>query len=410
MDRPNIILIEYSHRFPHYLPLIQNFDANYLKEEKFSDGSFDKYKVDLAICADEFQPSTFRNILSCKKAGVPVLHIPDGILEWRNMYEHPRSFSENGGMPIHQPHFADKIACIGRNQARMMEAWGSIGKCEVVGCARFDSYIGHVKEKRKSDEPFKILVTTAKKPAFTHEQKNLVDRSLIDLFDWCKGVDYVINGQKIKLFYRFMDNRFSSFCNDSIENCSKGSLNNVLKMVDAVVTTPSTVMLEAMLCNIPVVKLDYTNSPVFTPTIWNITAPEHISSVVSELLDPPAPKMLHQQIILHDCLECNTPAIERLIVLVEEMIRFGVQLKNNKTKLIFPHRIIPISPAVDSYVEPMFDLRELYPGHPVFSRTDTVQLQLENGQLKQELKRLKETLSWRITSPLRKVIEFYLRK
>lgn len=407
MIKPNILLLEYSHRYQHYLPLIESFDANYFKVEKFSEV---KYKVDLAICADEYQPSTFRNILSCKKAGIPVLHIPDGILEWRNMYDHPRSFSDNSGMPLHQPHFTDKIACIGRNQARMMESWGSVGKCEVVGCARFDSYLASDFKKSETAEPFKLLVTTAKQPAFTSEQKKLVDSSLNDLFAWCKSVDYVINGKKIKLACRFIDVGSYDAHNSAIEDCSKDRLIDVLKRVDAVITTPSTVMLEGMLCNIPVVKLDYTNSPVFTPAIWNITAPQHIGAVMSDLLDPPVQKMLHQQIVLHDCLECATPAIERLILLVEAMISAGVKSRREKTKLTFPHRIIPISPAVDSPFEPMFDLEKLYPGHSVFSRIDTVQLQLENGQLKQELKKIKETLSWRITSPLRKVIEFSLRK
>lgn len=410
MTKPKILLLEYSQRYIHYMPLIDCFDANYLKAEKFSEDLFDKQRVDLTVCADEFQPSTFRNILSSKKAGVPVLHIPDGILEWRNMYEHPRALSSNGGVPIHQPHFADKIACIGRNQARMMEAWGSLGKCEVVGCARFDSHIGNDFKKYDSIDPFKILVTTAKTSAFTPDQKELVDSSLKDLFDYCKSVDYVINGKKIKLFCRFINVSSYNSCNEPIEEISKGSLSDALKMVDAVVTTPSTVMLEAMLFKIPVVKLDYTNSPSFTPTIWNITAPRHIRKVFTELLNPSAQKMLHQQIILHDCLECTSPAKERLVPLVEVMIRVGKQSQKNKTELSFPYRIIPVSPEVDAYVEPTFDLRKLYPNHPVFSKMDTVQLQLENGQLKQELKRIKETLSWRITSPLRKAIEFYLRK
>ena len=415
MRKPNLLLLEYSQRSQHYKPLMDCFDANYSILDKFSKNYFDEFDIDLTVCADECVPDTFRNILSSKKAGVPVLHIPDGILEWRNIYEHQRAFSSSLGMPLHQPHVSDKIACIGRNQARMMESWGSLGKCEVVGCARFDSYIGCASNDRKDDEPFRILITTAKTIAFTIEQELLIVESYKCLFDWLENIDYVISGRKIELLYRSVNDGIQFPNNEHYIDCSGCSLQSSLMDADAVVSTPSTVILEAMLHEVPVVKMDYTNSPCFVPAVWNITAPQHIESVFTELINPPPPKILHQNIILHDCLECMSPAKERLVRLVESMIETKLKCVNSKSNLSFSHRIIPISPYIDAHVEQGFDLKELYPNHPVFSNMDTIQLQLENGQLSLQIEELKlcieklvNSLSWRVTLPLRKIVEFWL--
>ena len=67
-------------------------------------------------------------------------------------------------------------------------------------------------------------------------------------------------------------------------------LATLLEQVDAVITAPSTAMLEAMLLNLPVAALDYHNVPRYVPTAWTISAPEHIAGTLRELLDPSRPE------------------------------------------------------------------------------------------------------------------------
>ena len=43
---------------------------------------------------------------------------------------------------IFQPVVGHKIACLGRSQARILESWGNVGKCEIVGAPRLDRLIG----------------------------------------------------------------------------------------------------------------------------------------------------------------------------------------------------------------------------------------------------------------------------
>jgi len=66
---------------------------------------------------------------------VPILILADGVLEYRNTWQHE-------GLPkgsMFQPVFGHKLACIGSGQARLIESWGNPGRCEVVGFPPLDS-------------------------------------------------------------------------------------------------------------------------------------------------------------------------------------------------------------------------------------------------------------------------------
>ena len=96
-----------------------------------------------------------------------------------------------------------------------------------------------------------------------------------------------------------------------------------LGAVDAVVTTPSTAALEAMLCGKPVALLDYTNSPQYLGAAWCMTAQPHLDAILPALLVPTAERLLFQEQALHDALECRGPAGPRLALLMQSMIEAG---------------------------------------------------------------------------------------
>jgi len=114
----------------------------------------------------------------------------------------------------------------------------------------------------------------------------------------------------------------------------------MLHQADALITTPSTTLLEGMLCGIPVAMLDYTNSPPYVPAAWTITARDHRDLVLPELLTPPEPRMQFQDMVLHDALECDSPASPRMVKLVERMVEIGGQCRSKGNPLAFPARIL----------------------------------------------------------------------
>ena len=167
-----------------------------------------------------------------------------------------------------------------------------------------------------------------------------------------------------------------------VTDLSGRELAEVLQKVDAVISTPSTSMIEAMLLGLPVAVLDYCNCPHYVQPAWRITAAEQILPVLAELVATPAPKMLFQETTLHDTLECASPAAPRLLRLADEMLRRGQAARAAGVAPVFPARLVPVEGGVPAVTENRFDPAALYPGHAPFSERNLHALQVEVGQLR----------------------------
>jgi glycosyltransferase involved in cell wall biosynthesis/2-polyprenyl-3-methyl-5-hydroxy-6-metoxy-1,4-benzoquinol methylase len=291
------------------------------------------------------------------RAGIPTLILADGILEYRNIWEHPQL--RPGA--VFQPVLGHKIACLGRSQARYLESWGNAGKCEVTGSPRFDRYYGLRRRQKPLEEPFQILVMTALTPCFDERQHRLVLTALRHVKEFF-AEQQTIGEFGLKPVWRLTQGLALELDVASTANDLTGrELAEVLQTVDAVVTTPSTAMLEAMMLGLPVAVLDYTNSPLYVHPAWHITAQQQVPAVIAELLQPPAPKMLFQETTLHDCLQCSTPAAPRLIRILMEMMDCRRRAEESGKPLLFPDRILEDALAGPSQQENRFELETLYP-------------------------------------------------
>jgi hypothetical protein len=161
-------------------------------------------------------------------------------------------------------------------------------------------------------------------------------------------------------------------------------LADALQSVDAVITTPSTAMLEAMLLNKPVALLNYHNCPDYVPAAWKISAPQHIEPVIAELLEVPAAKMMYQQTVLHDSLECESKATDRLLTLVQEMMHIGQQCRESGKTLEFPFRILTESKVPENEM----NLAELYPLRRSLRVEDNTKLKVMVSHLERHIKKL----------------------
>lgn len=348
-------------------------------------------KPSLVLCVNDFHFDVVRCLDAAKSHGIPSLVIQDGILEWRCQYENP-SFGYGGGAPQHQPVMADKIACIGFQSARQIAAWGNAHKVEVTGMPRLD-YLQGRSGTRKSTNT--ILVMTAKKPGFTPEQTDITLKSLRDLkgyFETRDDIDVVWRITKGLDRELGVENRLKSL--DSAD------LVTVLENVDAVITTPSTAMLEAMLLDLPVALLDYHNTPRFVQTAWAITCQSQIECMVSDILDPLAVKMMHQRDCLQDTLFLGQ-ASQRVADLIVRMI--SKPLAANMMEL---H---PFDPS-QSYAS--IQLSNMYPDNPAFRQNDLDDLRIRHARLAKDYERLKIELSRRqwsfyVNRLIAKVLRFH---
>jgi SAM-dependent methyltransferase len=286
---------------------------------------------------------------------IPVLILADGILEYRNTWEHPQI--ENGA--IFQPVLGHKIATIGRSQSRWLESWGNAGKCETVGLPRLDRHCALPRRQRRTNEPFRILVNTAITPYFTEAHREKVTASLRDLKSFFDTVA-TINGIKLEPVWRLTKGLDVEIgVSSHAFEFSGHEMAVALQQVDAVITTPSTVILEGMYFGLPVAVLDYCNTPHYVSTAWRITAREHIAAAMTEMISPAEPKLLFQETVLHDSLECNTPAAPRLLRLITGMVEQGLLARAAGRRVEFPEAIL--SSRATAVRENRFHLDRLYP-------------------------------------------------
>ena len=345
---------------------------------------------DVCVFYNEFF-SRFRDCcLTVQKLGCSTIYAIDGIVEWRNLWEFP---SESGAcLWAMRPVLSNKVACIGRSQARILESWGNVGKCEVVGVPRFDN-LRDQKPRNRVLEPFTLLIMTAKNPGFTVEQTDIARQSLSDLKVWIDTYNS-INARQICPRWRLTGGLDATIqVPNELRDTTGVDLYAALQAVDAVVTTPSTAILESMLLGLPVAILDYTNSPHYVPTAWSITAKEHFDRVIPALMDPPAERLLLQSTLLHDHLECRTPATSRMATLIDEMLKIGQRCQLTRTINTFPGRILVQDENADHLPEEVFNLQRLFPTHSTFSNSDMTLLQVEVAHLRVELKNKADQLA-----------------
>lgn len=327
---------------------------------------------------------------------VPVLVLADGILEFRNTFQNPRVAPGSLFMPVH----GHKIACLGPAQARQVAAWGNPGKPEVVGLPRLDE----VSSSRNSGHddapapegslhqpgsPWRVLIATARHPGFTDLQLAAVRQSLVDLRNWF-ACHPVIGNRLIEPVWRLTGNLAESIGIPFAESSTR-PLIDVMQEVQAVISTPSTLLLESMLLGRATATLDYTNSPKYVPTAWNISAENQISAAVADMIDPPAARILFQKMSLADNLQYAEPATERMVKLIQAMITERQDAKNGNRAIRFPGQLLspPLAPPVPDESVTMSDV---FPNITGFRVTDREALVTENDQLFRHIHDLEQTI------------------
>lgn len=315
----------------------------------------------------------------------PTIYAIDGILEWRNSWEIP------GGEAcpwVMRPVLSHKVACLGRSQARILESWGNLGKCEIVGVPRFDTLLNRTPRKRTSEEPFTVLIMTAKIPGYTKTEIDRVTQSLQDIKNWFES-NPEIEGVKTKVLWRITHSLDEAIgVANQLRDTQGGDLATALSQVDAVITTPSTTLLESMLQGVPTAIIDYNNCPQYVSAAWSITSADHIDRTLREMIDPPERRLLLQSYCLHDALRCDSPAMPRMHQLIESMHSIAKQSIDNGEPLDFANQLLPDELQGHHAPEVRFDLEALYPDHPVFSETNLTAMRAEVGQSRREIERL----------------------
>lgn len=374
-----ILIIGYAEYQGRHFESLQNIDvfeivfSNTYSITKIEELNF---VPDIVIVTDEHYCELANIVNYFKEKSIPTLHLMDGILEWRRTwdYQYEGNSVNEIRIPINQPVFSDKIACLGYKDYRILESWGNKGKCEIVGLPRLD----YLKDKRinrtvEHKKNKRVLVATAKTPGFTKSQTETTIKSLIDL------KKYFESRNDIEVIWRITNNLYNEIGiqENTLSNLNGQELHAILQTVDAVITTPSTTILEAMYLNIPVATLDYHNKPHYIETTWSIYSQNQIATVVAELLTPKQEFLDYQEFLLNDQLQINQFASKRLIELIKKMVY------HKRNNMQMPYSILD-----NSYYSNLILSNNLGIYYKNLESYDTI----NNKQLKLELVALKGVL------------------
>jgi hypothetical protein len=272
---------ETSGRFHHYAAVVESPEIEWLGTipAPFSAATLDR--VQGIIISDEWHAPTRVAIAECKKRGIPVFHVIDGILEWRNLFENPRSTEAKNGSPLFQPVLADHTFCMGPVQKWQLE-WLGNASIHATGLPRLDGMPVSNCRPRSVSNPPRLLVATANTPWFNTEQRQRFMAEFSRLVGLCLA-ETSGSTPDFRCIWRVAEVAASAL---GLVADSSGSAADALASCDALLTTPSTFAVEAMLMGVPTMLFDPFACPAFIPAAWNATSAETAFAQIPSLLRP----------------------------------------------------------------------------------------------------------------------------
>ena len=340
---------------------------------------------DVAMFFSEHFDRFRQSITELKRKNVATIYMIDGILEWRNAWENR---TDEVACPFTmRPVLSHKVACIGENQARVLNGWGNEGKTEIVGVPRFDRYLAQdsPETSQKKNERFRLLVMTAKTPAFADSQWATVRQAIAD----CKSFADA-NVDSVEVVWRLtagLDEYVG--VQNSTSDLTGAQLYDQLNNVDAVLCTPSTAVVESMLAGKPTALLNYFDCPSYLNLPWNVNHVSQLASVVAQLKQPDLRKLHFQNQQLQQILYRESLASERLVALVRAVQDLAIEQIGLGQELSFSPNLLPMPGA--SAVR--FDSRVMFPTMPEFAERDLVETQTQLAHARRHIGHLNHRIS-----------------
>ena len=235
-------------------------------------------KVDALIVSCEYFWVNRLAIAACQRLGVPTCHVLDGILEWRNLFENPRTTVAETGAPLYRPLISDHTFAMGEIQ-RLTLQWLGNDNVHAFGLPRFDALpvkpcrVGPIEGRPK------VLIATANTPWFSEEQKNRFCE------EFGRLVDLLRPRSDLAIEWRVTEPVAVEF---GLKNSTQQPSTVALQSVTALITTPSSLVIESMRLGVPTLVFDPYACPILNPSAWQATSASTVLQLLPSLLAPDA--------------------------------------------------------------------------------------------------------------------------
>jgi hypothetical protein len=334
-ERITLATPEPPYRLTNYDSIASHPDIDWRGQLPYPYSSADLDNIDAIIISDEWAPEVRACIASCKLRGIPVFHILDGVIRWKNLFENPRSLVPENGTPFMRPLMSDVTFVMGDLQAAVLRWLGNSMIC-VSGLPRFANY--DPKSCSHGDHPQpRLLLASSNRPWYTESQRDFFIPAFQRLLDVlkrdCARLDVPLHCRLSPLVEW-----------ENIEPAWLGPhppFHEQLQSCSAIITTPSTIAVEAMLLGIPTLIFDPWADPILTPSPWVADDANAVSTLLPSLLSPSKERASLQDFILNLTVRDSRNSTELIVnVISQEVAKRRAQSTGSTTQQ--PDHVVPM--------------------------------------------------------------------
>jgi hypothetical protein len=318
-------------------------DLQYNGIYKYSKGKEFFYTFDLVVSVLYLSPTCNYIINKCKGYGVKTMLLTDGLIEWSNMFNNPFALSK--GTFYYHPIYHDYFAIMGSKEKEYFNSHSQVKAIDFTPNRILKDM--RVKKNKNGDVvEGVVLLTTANNPYFNQYEKSVLIKLLL-----LSQNHLIENNQPYKS--RVFDQEIYSLLadNDSqITNDILTDFDTCMSDVSHVITTPSTIVISAMLKGVPVCQLIYRNEPVFLQSGWSLNTIQNIDMFFGDfLLDNPN-KINFQNATLNEYVRCES-LLDQVKTHQNELYEQSNNSKNIEKNFVNDNFILNFEPLVRSFNE-----------------------------------------------------------
>ncbi len=290
--------------------------------------------------------------------GARTVLLMDGLTEWRNTFANPRVPDR-----FLRPAPVDLVLCAGLSDARVLRALGN--RATPTGLPRVDAGL---RDLANLGDPRRVLVATANTPAFTVDERSRIVTALGELRESAERAGWTIAW------------RLTGALEDDLGVANdEGTLASALARSGAVITTPSTLMVESMRAGLPTALLRLHGEPLWHSAAW-VWEPDESPEPIDDPSDvPEGPRGMSRWVDSADRLlrQLARPTREQLDRQAEclrwlDASSDGVPPAELVAEAIAGEAAVPAAPVASPLVPPSHRLPARVPKHDCVRRVVSV--------------------------------------
>lgn len=274
-------------------------------------------KARVVITIHSMVPAVFR-IMNALRGHVPTLTVQDGIIEYKHSAHEGRL-----GTFRYRPLHTDHIACFGTRSALILESYGiAPERIHVTGSPRF-----HLNHPDVCPAHGSILIASANRPGFNRSQLigfyRLLDKTVTALTQAGHELRFRL-GRGTGIGKLAAIEPLASDLGDDLVARIRALPQSTLSLAEdfaqsrMLITTPSTISLEAMACGLPVAHFLMDDETVYLNTAWFIHPSSNPQAVVNDMLNPPVLKKAYQQMVFKENI-LQGDAAQKILTLIDNI-------------------------------------------------------------------------------------------